>query len=255
MKFENFCTTKRRISIVATAGILLVALALVAGVFTPAIQANGPMHFQVIDRDSVAYGKTYSEWSAAWWQWALSLPTNNHPLFDSSTDISVGQSGSVWFLGGKFCQSTGGPPCGYTGVVRTANVPANTALFVAVFNTEDSVLEDPANAQIAQLAAVSAGSMDLATVSMEVDGTYIHDLKDNFRVQSPAFVFTLPSPPNNVFTAIGEGTFAAGSYFPAVGDGYYVMLAPLPPGHHKIHFAGSEDGFALDVTYYLNVSH
>ena len=253
MEHQDSRTRSRRIGVIAALGILLAALALVAGLFTPASQANGPMHFQTIDRDSVVYGKTYSDWSAAWWQWALSLPTNNHPLFDTSTDISVGQTGHVWFLGGKFCQSTGGPPCGFTGVVRTANVPANTTLFVAVFNTEDSVLEDPANSQIAQLAAATQAGMDPAVVDMEVDGQPIYDLKDKFRVQSPAFVFTLPSPPLNVFTAIGEGTFAAGSYFPAVGDGYYVMLAPLSPGHHRIHFGGSASGFALDVTYYLNV--
>ena len=251
---KNQATKKLWARVLAAGGILMVALALATFFSTTGAQANIRVDPKVFDRDSVVYGRTYSEWSAAWWQWALSLPSNNHPLFDTA-DISVGQTSRVWFLGGKFCQSTGGPPCGFTGVVRTGIVPANTTLFVGVFNTEDSVLEDPANTQIAQLAAVAEAAMDVATVSMEVDGESIYNLKDKFRVQSPAFGFTLPPPPNNVFTAIGEGTFAAGSYFPAVGDGYYVMLAPLSPGHHRIHFAGSANGFALDVTYFLNVQH
>jgi len=46
-------------------------------------------------------GKTYGEWSAEWWRWALSLPTTAHPLLDTG-DCSEGQSGKVWFLGGTF---------------------------------------------------------------------------------------------------------------------------------------------------------
>src|SRR5450631_195145 len=69
---------------------------------------------KVIDRDSVAYGRTYSEWSAAWEQWSYSIPASQHPLFDNG-DCSVGQSGPVWFLGGKFCYNGG--TCSYKGVV------------------------------------------------------------------------------------------------------------------------------------------
>ena len=52
-----------------------------------------------------AYGLTYGEWSAAWWQWALSLPVGAHPLFDTA-DCSAGQSGKVFFLGGTFVTTT-----------------------------------------------------------------------------------------------------------------------------------------------------
>lgn len=48
-----------------------------------------------------AYGKTYGEWSADWWRWTYSMPTTNHPLFDTA-DCSAGQSGKVWFLGGTY---------------------------------------------------------------------------------------------------------------------------------------------------------
>src|SRR5437867_3706794 len=33
---------------------------------------------------SPVFGRTYAEWSAAWWQWALSLPVDQHPLFDTA---------------------------------------------------------------------------------------------------------------------------------------------------------------------------
>jgi len=252
MRHMEIKTNKRWIGVITASGILLGALVLAVGIFSPAIQANGPAHFQVFDRDSVVYGRTYGDWEAAWNQWADSIPTGNHPLFDNG-DISVGQTGPVWFLGGKFCALY--TNCATTGVVRSGNVPAGTALFVDVFNTEDSVLEDPGK-QINDLRAASESFLDPATVSMEVDGQPIYDLKSKFRVQSPAFVFTLPD--DNFFTAVGEGPFKGGSYFPAVDDGVYVMLAPLPPGHHTIHFQGAITTpftFALDVTYHLNVQH
>lgn len=43
-----------------------------------------------------------------------------------------------------------------------------------------------------------------------------------------------------------------GTYGPNGSDGFWLMLTPLPPGTHYIHFA-SGDGF-LDVTYYLTVA-
>jgi len=94
--------------------------------------------------------------------------------------------------------------------------------------------------------------MDGATsLSMEVDGMSIPRIRDKFRVQSPAFVFTLPD--DDFFTAVGEGPFAPGSYYPAVDDGYYVMLQPLPMGHHTVHFHGASGTFVLDITYHIYV--
>lgn len=236
-------------SVIAASVILLGALALTTMFSTAGTQNWGGKYPRVIDRESVAFGRTYSEWSAAWEQWADSIPTANHPLFDNGL-ISFGQTGPVWFLGGKFC-AVGNTNCGTTNVVRFGDIPAGTALYVAVFNSEDSTLENPLKQQINDLRAAVQGGIDPATVSMEVDGVSIHDLKDDFRVQSPAFAFTIPD--DNFFKALGEGDFKAGSYFPGVDDGVYVMLAPLPLGLHTIHFRGSNPFFTLDITYHLHV--
>ncbi len=208
----------------------------------------------VIPPSSVAYGRTYGEWSAAWQQWALSIPVVNHPLFDNG-DCSVGQSGPVWFLGGKFC-AINTPGCGTNHVVRSCSVPAGKALYIPVLNAEWSVLEmnDP-KFQIADLRSNAAINMDgAANLSFQVDGVKIPNLKKDFRVQSTAFVFTLPD--DNLFNAVGEGPYTGGSYFPGVDDGVYVMLAPLPVGPHRIHFHGSFPvwQFTLDITYNLNVT-
>ena len=39
----------------------------------------------------------------------------------------------------------------------------------------------------------------------------------------------------------------------AVADGYYLMLKPLSPGVHTLHFVGTIPGFSLDITYHLRI--
>lgn len=228
--------------------IALIAIVLSLAVLT----VPGTVAQLVIPPDAVAYGRTYSDWSAAWEQWADSIPASNHPLMDNG-DCSVGQSGPVWFLGGKFC-ALNNPNCSTNNVVRSCSIPAHKALYVAVMNGEDSVLEEQnPQKQIGEIRSYLASVMDGVAVSFELDGMKIPHLKDYFRVQSPAFVFTIPE--DNFFTAVGEGPFVGGSYYPGVDYGVYVMLPPLRPGPHKIHFHGYMPAFnfTLDVTYNLMV--
>jgi hypothetical protein len=247
-------TGMKKWAVLSAAGTaLLVIVALLGTVPTPNVQAHDDGMSMVIPRDTVAYGRTYSEWSAAWEQWADSIPTAHHPLFDNG-DCSVAQSGPVWFLGGKFIPTYGSGS--YTGVVRQCKVPVGKALYFPIFNGEDSVLEEtgfPTHyTQIQELRASMAGWIDAANVlTLKVDGESIPNIKERFRVQSPAFVFTLPD--DNFFNAVGEGPFNPGSYFPAVDDGYYVMLKPLSLGHHTIYFHGASPSFELEITYHIYV--
>src|SRR5438132_1286978 len=73
----------------------------------------------VLPPNSAPYGKSYGQWSEAFFQWAFSLPVTAHPLFDTA-DCSAGQSGNVWFIAGNF---TGTP------VVRNCTIPVGKALF------------------------------------------------------------------------------------------------------------------------------
>lgn len=242
-------------------------LLLIAALATPSAQAQslsgkaeGWWFPRVIDPDAVAYGRTYSEWSAEWWQWAGSIPVAQHPLFDHG-DCSQGQAGPVWFLGGKFCAS--GATCSFTGVVRSCNVPLGQALFFPIFNAEDNPIEEnleenpgnPAFQLIAAMRKYTADGQDgVNSVSCSVDGVGIPLLKERFRVQSPTFAFTLPV--DNFLAALyGNSAFTAGTYSPSVADGWYVMLPPLRQGNHVIHFQGTAGSFQLEVTYNLHVGH
>jgi len=72
---------------------LLVALAFlpVVALPFPAAADNG-LTSKVIAPDFVIAGRTYGEWSAAWWQWATSIPVSSNPLFDKG-DGNTGQTG------------------------------------------------------------------------------------------------------------------------------------------------------------------
>jgi hypothetical protein len=214
-------------------------------------------------QDSVIYGRTYSDWSAAWQQWADSMPWDNHPLFDTAADCSEGQSGPVWFLGGKFCPSDADPgecPGPDEPFERSCTVPVGKALYFPILNyacldveAEKGYCED-AGPYITEIRSVVGGGIDLASdLQVTVDGKKIKgNLKEKFRVQSNVYTASLPD--NNILNGIGYNDIVAGTYW-GVDDGFYVMLKPLSRGEHTINFKGGfpDFGFYLDVTYRLTV--
>ncbi len=261
MKKQDKSTNRSWTRVAAAGGTILGLLALATVFFMPSTRADSQGGSNVISRDSVVYGRTYGEWSAAWWQWAFSIPVASHPLFDNG-DCSVGQSGPVWFLGGKFC-STFNPSCNPSAAKRSCNLPAGKALYFPILNIEDSAPEEPRFGCGGSLPPLIAGTIaemrrcaepfidGTTDLSAEIDGAPVPDLKDAFRVQSSAFGFTLPK--DNLLNAIGEGPFPKGTYFPAVDDGVYLMLSPLPSGPHVVQFHGTIAGNTLDITYDLSV--
>lgn len=81
--------------------------------------------------------------------------------------------------------------------------------------------------------ALAAWVIDnIVSVRIEVDGIPIHNLA-SYRVRSPLFSYTIPD--DNMFSYFFGIPFEAGTYYPGVSDGYFVMLAPLPVGEHMIY--------------------
>lgn len=188
--------------------------------------------------------------TAEWWQWALSIPTAQNPMLDTTGErCALGQRGSTWFLTGAF----GGGP-----VERTCSIPAGKELFFPVVNgmffdspnvcgqgSEHLTVQEMRS----MLAAFTAGVTDL---SVEVDGRPVRQVR---RVQSRIFEVVMPE--DNAFDAVcaSVGGQPAGIFAPAVDDGYYVSLKPLPPGEHTLHFhaENAEFGFVIDTLYHLNI--
>jgi hypothetical protein len=101
-----------------------------------------------------------------------------------------------------------------------------------------------------EVRAMANAAVDgVAFLECTVDGVPLKNLFD-YRAESPAF--TLPD------TLLVDFGLDEGDRFPAVADGYWIMLAPLSRGEHVIRFRmsyakGPFAGAEHDVTYYLTV--
>jgi len=247
---------------------LFLAIALVGAVTLAAQSGQGmanaaPQSKHILDYivepSSVVYSKTFSEYDVEWQQWAYSLATANHPLFDTA-DCSVGQGGPVWFLGGKFCANTD-TNCSVSNVQRTCTIPKGKMIYFPVSNGEDSALEQQiaengteATEQIASLRAEQNPWGNPPTNQYAIiDGVTVPNLQDYY-VTSTTFSFTIPY--DNYLKAVypsGHNDFVAGTYFPAVDSGTYLMLKPLPPGKHVIKFGALFGTWGFNITYNLTV--
>lgn len=224
----------------SAAGVALIALALLILLPPPMAAADRNLNPTLLPPGATPYGQTYGEWSADWWVWASSASVEEHPLLEG--DCSWGQSGPVWFLGGTF---TGEP------TTRTCTIPPGKAIFFPIVTTTYWYPEDAQTE--AELRAIVNEIIDGAEyVSCTIDGVPVQDI-GAFRADSPAYV--MPVPEDGI-TCQWWG-YEPGDRDPAVADGIYIMLAPLPRGEHTIEFHGELYGgwFVQDVTYHLTVGH
>src|SRR4051794_39319289 len=75
--------------------------AAVLALSAPGVQSAQPPGIYPIN--SKPLGHSYGEWAASFWQWALSIPADRNPLFDTTGEFAgEGQSGPMWFLPGTF---------------------------------------------------------------------------------------------------------------------------------------------------------
>ena len=103
-------------------------------------------HAAIVSPNQLVAGKSYSEWSAAWWRWTLEIPSDgHHPIKDlTGADALRNQNGPVWFLTWFL------GPSGVTNViVRNVSIPDDKILFVALADAECSTIEGDGNNEAA----------------------------------------------------------------------------------------------------------
>lgn len=232
----------------ATGLALMLAL---LGLTASAVAAGRNPNPGIAPAHSSPYGQTYGEWSGAWWRWAYSFPAgeDQNPVQDPTGALAgLGQSGPVWFLAGSFGQT----------VTRTATVPAGKALFFPIINTGwiniPELGDDPwSDDQRAYAKAFIAPFIDNAfNLSCTIDDVEVADIASYRSVTPDGAEYMVTFPENGLWG------LPAGDYGPTVDDGIYLMVAPLRPGQHTIHFTAASQGsfagdFALDVTYHLTI--
>jgi hypothetical protein len=190
-------------------------------------------------------GLSVAAWSAHWWQWAAVLPAAISPITDTDgRHCALGRlGGPVFFLAGT------------TGTVaeRWCTIPANKPILIPAISVECSYVpsadpEDCGTGPTYDTLRADAHSFLTGPLgvraSVTVDGTLLVATE----AISSAPPFTIVWAPTNPF---GVGA----SIEPAVADGYWVLLAPLDPGHHDLVIDGEVPDlrFAVKVTYHLTI--
>lgn len=211
---------------------------------------------QIVSPHETIYGMTYGDWSAAWWQWALAFKNADNPILDISGDkCGNGQGdGPVFFLAGTATNPT----------LRTlCTVPAGKALFFPIINAECSTVEPYPflggnERDLRVCASKILDGADLRSLKVSIDGVGLQGqgLKA-FRAQSPVYGFTCTAD-DNFLTPFPNHTTNPASSGLSLSDGYWVMVEPLPPGKHTIHFegvfaSGTATGWLQNVTYQFTV--
>jgi hypothetical protein len=189
-------------------------------------------------------GKSYGEWAAEWWKWALGTPASVNPLLDPTGEhCGAGQPDHVWFLAGSFGGS----------VNRQCAVPTGRPLFFPVVNAGFfAFLNDPPATRTEEFVRAQVACIEDAVITLvEIDGTPVQNPKQ-YLEKSPLFTVVLPE--DNIFGAtpdvIPELTLS-----PSADEGFYLYLTPRQPGEHTIRWQASSAacGTAQDVTYHLTV--
>jgi len=186
----------------------------------------------------------FGQWTAEWWQWVLSLPVSDNPLFDETGEraATAQPNKKVFYLVGVVNLSGTAE--------RTITIPEGTPLFGPVVNSEnDNVFNDPPltvpvlRQQVTDLIDTSSGFLILDGQEMTAD--LVH------RVQSPVFSYVLPAE-DNIYQFFGVDV--SGRIKPAISDGYWFYIPPLSRGEHTLHFHGVIPGsLELDIIYHINV--
>jgi hypothetical protein len=193
------------------------------------------------------YGKTYSDWAADWWQWALSQPIATNPLVDTTGVLCAqGQFGKVWFLAGVFSLTGGVPPP----VHRTCAVPAGKALLFPVLNSlQIAQKSDSPQQQTLEFlrTQVSSSVVGVSNLTATIDGCSVQDIMQYLEKSTP---FTKVLPDDNIYNISRPLSLGMG-----VDEGWYLVVKPLAAGkNHTIQFGGSVPGFSLDITYDIIVA-
>jgi hypothetical protein len=219
----------------------IMLLVLLIGVADQSINAD-KINPGVAPIEEKHYGLTYSDWAERWWNWAVGIPADKNPLKDPTGErCAIGQEGPVWFLGAAW--SEGPKP-----IIRECTVPSDTALFFPIFNGETNELEEEKCKTVEQMRQCVIDSNKEWTISLmwaTVNDKVLNHLKENYKVESGPFNLTIP--PNNVLGDVPAGTTQAYQI------GWYIMLEPLPPGKHEVHFKAKNADTVIDMLYRLTI--
>lgn len=206
----------------------------------------------VVPIDRRIGGKSYGEWGAELWKQMYARPRAGNPIEDPDGSRCAERQphGQVWFLHRNFGGTT----------VRSCTVPYGKYLFIPLVDAFQNYPcvdpnfkpgpQQPLREFLTWGFGPSSGSEELiepfTVLNAEVDGESIEDLA-RYRAHSGLVSFVGHTSWKPLDPCVD------GKPQKAVAAGFYLMLRPLAPGPHVIHFHAEAPDCVIDVTYHLEV--
>lgn len=186
----------------------------------------------VYPTDSNPFGRPLKEWLADWWKLNLAISAEDHPYF---MDVTIGKdntkNSSKCFIGEDRANNVlflGVPPVEDKFPVRTCDVPVGKAIFLPIESSQCDYGIEGINNENDLKSCAKAGN-DGVAASISLNGVKADYQVEKNRVMTDLFNITM----NNILMGNYSGTF------PALSEGYTVLLKPLTAGEHKLSYAVS----------------
>ncbi len=203
---------------------------------------NNTDDYAILEPDGKYFGKTYNEYSIAWWQWALSMPKDSHPLMDNAP-FSKNQPENIWFLGGTIGFSEQGLD---KKIERNVTIPYGKAIF---FPVSTSIAPASLGYPKDSLAILTSKELEIFDeLYCEINGERIPDIFTYRFASDKIFSYTLPE--NNVFD-LPQGIYEDDAY----ADGIYILIDNLKKQNYTLRYYQRQVHFNYEqeVIYYITV--
>ncbi len=196
----------------------------------------------VFARSAHPYGAAMSTWAQRIDQWIYSEPFDVNPGYDQTgAHCAIDQHGPAWFVPPIFVQPGTKHPF-IQNATRPCTVPAHHALLLDIGSVVDdwpcpdpSFTPPPGESLYDFLVADAKPVMDTVNaLSVSIDGKAIPGVL-SYRFRS-AHLFLIKGDLS--LQPVLDGCIT-GSYQPAIVDGFFMMVKPLPPGFHTIVVHGT----------------
>jgi hypothetical protein len=193
---------------------------------------------KIYHQNSKPFGLSFSEWSARWWQWLLSIPKSLNPAMDpSGQNASIRQPDSnVFFL----CQTIEGVKQRPS---RKICINRGTSIFLPIINWISNFYEHGKSEK--ELIEIATQRMDtIGNIEFNLDGMNIQGL-EKYRFLSKFFTVELPKD-NVLDLPPGEARL--------ISDGYWVFTEPIITDTTIFTFGSCSSGLTkIGVNYYIKV--
>jgi hypothetical protein len=161
-----------------------------------------------------------------WWNFWINHPPatlTNWPSCLKGDGGVIGENQSVVFLGDPASAS----PTNANATHQNCGIRSNQLLFLSVYEGACDTGEFPGMTTADLLKCAQDSNKVIKLMQVKVDGT---DVSSNIIRQSTSHPFVWVIPPVNTY---GFKPPVVGTH-PAMGESYYLLFKPMPPGDHTI---------------------